>query len=594
MERLSGFARSIAACALVASLGLATSSAWADTEDPYKFVVLSPDAKKIAVATWKTVDILDVESGAAVASLADVKNVNAVAFSRDGSRVAVGCERGTVKVFDAASGKLVVTMKGPNGAVAFSPDGSRIAGGAPLEVSVWDATNGKRVAKIKTDGVRSVAFSPDGKLLALGGDKVEFVDAAAGGEPQGASGSRSAAMIAWSPDGTKVVGASMNGNFYVVDAASKAIATKRYENDSEHKASGIAIGADGATLFVRTTAGVDVLELPSLTRKASLEVADTGEAFSFNAEKKVIAYALKNQAVKLVSFDGSEAKVVKTLQSKAAAQAGAKATLCGSDEYKAACTNQTLKDYYWKVCMEASRLDRNNEAKVKEWGAAARKFPAALEAYTKFKEKWETCYSDNHNCENKSGAESCLKAGDQFKEAFKSLVEGVKTDVEQAKSRAAQSLQSNSFDSARMETTSADKWLAQLVELNQIDFIKTDVGGIQSMVDEMKKSIGGDVTKAVAKEEEKWKPFTSVLKGDRLAFFNDNHRRGTNVWGKGKTLIRTPSGFKKASLMCYYTIDRNGVTPRWETTCFKFKGNKKGSPTIRNGWGDSPPSKAFR
>jgi len=61
-------------------------------------------------------------------------------------------------------------------AVAFSPDGTRIASGSnDDDVRVWDATDGgnEYVYTGHTDGVRAVAFSPDGTRIASGSNDDE-------------------------------------------------------------------------------------------------------------------------------------------------------------------------------------------------------------------------------------------------------------------------------------------------------------------------------------------------------------------------------------------------------------------------------------
>ena len=77
----------------------------------------------------------------------------------------------TVRLWDAKTGKSIVTLKGHDGyveSVAFSPDGKLLASGSRDGiVRLWDAKSGKEVATWvgqKFDEVRSLAFSPEPRL----------------------------------------------------------------------------------------------------------------------------------------------------------------------------------------------------------------------------------------------------------------------------------------------------------------------------------------------------------------------------------------------------------------------------------------------
>jgi WD40 repeat protein/serine/threonine protein kinase/DNA-binding XRE family transcriptional regulator len=106
-----------------------------------------------------------------------------VAFSPDGSRVAVANLDGVPHVFDVRTGELVFNLKGHStvaGGLAYSPDGSQIATGdnGLGEVIVWDANTGEQLLVLagETRGIYSMAYSPDGsKVAAVGDDGVLHV-----------------------------------------------------------------------------------------------------------------------------------------------------------------------------------------------------------------------------------------------------------------------------------------------------------------------------------------------------------------------------------------------------------------------------------
>jgi WD40 repeat protein len=154
--------------------------------------------------------------------------VNAVAYSPDGSRIASGGDDGLVILWDVHKGRLAAVLKGHTeevNCVAFSPDGKLVAGGGRDKlVMLWDAASGRHLATLTghTENVACLAFSPDGKTLASGSESgaVKLWDPVEHREKGRLDGHTGPVTgVAFSRDGKLMATSSRDGTARVWDAA---------------------------------------------------------------------------------------------------------------------------------------------------------------------------------------------------------------------------------------------------------------------------------------------------------------------------------------------------------------------------------------
>jgi WD40 repeat protein/tRNA A-37 threonylcarbamoyl transferase component Bud32 len=132
-----------------------------------------PDAEAKNGGVAGQVKVWDAD-GKELLTLSRATDVEQVAFSSDGNRLA-GIERGgTVSVWETKTGKQVLAIRNDCESLfcslAYSPDGRRLVSCARNDsgVKIWDAQTGEAILKLGDFGVWSIALSPDGKRLAAG------------------------------------------------------------------------------------------------------------------------------------------------------------------------------------------------------------------------------------------------------------------------------------------------------------------------------------------------------------------------------------------------------------------------------------------
>jgi hypothetical protein len=247
---------------------------------PVQYMVLNHDGTVIASADQQMFKLWEPfeKNHKPLASFTVKRNpVSSLAFSPDGTRLAVGFGGDPPELRDGRTGALlkVRTVRLNQGADAtgaaipdrrstrcltFSADGKVLAVGRGGDVHLWDVEAGKqqRLLKAHGDAVQALAYSPDGKTLATAGrdNIIKLWDTETWAERSVLRGhTKDVRALAFSPDGTRLASAGSDALVIVWETAAGkeegrltghtgAVLSVAYSGDGKR----LATGSDDATL----------------------------------------------------------------------------------------------------------------------------------------------------------------------------------------------------------------------------------------------------------------------------------------------------------------------------------------------------------
>jgi len=231
-------------------------------------VAFSPQGNLLAAGVGSQVRLWRTDTWDLIRQLPLDGHVNALSFSRDGTRLASLSEAGEATVWDVGSWTVLRRISGVGvwghiGRLDFSPDGKALAiGETDHRLRVLDLASGNLDVNIPAahpEGISSVAWSPNGSVIASGsaftGGAIRLWDATTGNRLRELPGHNSwICQLVFSVDGRWLYSASADQTIRIWDVEQgKCLATLRGSRDEVY---GLALSPDGTTLASACKDGV--------------------------------------------------------------------------------------------------------------------------------------------------------------------------------------------------------------------------------------------------------------------------------------------------------------------------------------------------